>query len=411
MRWRMLLILSLGFVALTLNWFDVASAFPALGQQFHLQIPQLALLISLFIAGYGIFHIPTGFLAYRFGLKNILLLGLLLESLGAIACAFAPNYGWLELLRIVTGIGGSLFVGCGFAMVTSWFRGRELALAMGIATGGAFTLGAALGLFVWIGLVASWGWPLALATGGIIGLVAFLISLVFLRVPSDEQEQLAAGHFNWTAVGRVLGNRDLWFIGLSFVGLYGAGFTLAQLLSTYVGIVYHVSEAIGGLMAAVLTLSAIPGSILGGYLFDRAKRVKLVILLPFILSGLGLIIFPFVGVTGSWFMVILLGLIPYIGFSGWASLPGRYKDRILPEDVATAEGLLLTLAAVGGFLVPISFGLIAAGSGFTAAWIFTGVVSIIFALVGFAAREPVSASSPAVQQPTVNATPMQGQFQ
>ncbi len=92
MRWWMLLILSLGFVSLTLNWFDVASAFPALGQQFHLQIPQLALLISLFIAGYGIFHIPTGFLTYRFGLRNILLAGLLIEALGAIASAFAPNY-------------------------------------------------------------------------------------------------------------------------------------------------------------------------------------------------------------------------------------------------------------------------------------------------------------------------------
>jgi len=405
MRWWMLLILSVDFVALTLNWFDVASAFPALGQQFHLQIPQLALLISLFFAGYGIFHIPSGFLAYRFGVKNTLLAGMLLESLGAIACAFAPNYGWLELLRIITGIGASLFVGCGFAMVTSWFRGRELALAMGIAAGGAFTLGAAIGLFVWVGVVMSWGWPVALATGGIVGLITCLLSLIFLRLPGEEQEQLAAGHFSWVAVGRVLGNRDLWFMGVSLIGLYGASFTAAQLLSTYVSIVYHASEATGGLMAAVLTLSAIPGSIIGGYLFDRAKRVKLVIILPFLLGGLGLIIFPFVGLTGTWIMVIWLGLVPYLGFSGWASLPGRYKDRIFPEDIATADGLLLTLAAVGGFLVPIGFGLIAAGSGFTAAWIFTGVVSIAFALVGFAAREPVSASTSATQQPAATGAP------
>lgn len=79
-RWWMLFILSLGFVVLTLNWFNIASAFPALAQQFHLQIPQLVLLISLFIAGYGIFHIPSGFLAYRFGLRSILLAGLLIES-------------------------------------------------------------------------------------------------------------------------------------------------------------------------------------------------------------------------------------------------------------------------------------------------------------------------------------------
>lgn len=184
MRWWMLLILSLGFVAFTLNWFDVAAAFPALGQQFQLQIPQLALLISLFIAGYGIFHIPTGFLTYRFGLRNVLLAGLLIEALGAIASAFAPSYAWLGILRIITGIGGSLFVGCGFSLVTSWFRGRELALAMGIATGGAFTLGVALGLFVWVSVVQASGWSIVLAIGGAIGLLAFLVSLIFLRVPS-----------------------------------------------------------------------------------------------------------------------------------------------------------------------------------------------------------------------------------
>jgi hypothetical protein len=54
--------------------------------------------------------------AYRFGLRNILLAGLFIESLGAIASAFAPSYGWLGILRVITGIGGSLFVGCGFAM-------------------------------------------------------------------------------------------------------------------------------------------------------------------------------------------------------------------------------------------------------------------------------------------------------
>lgn len=280
-------------------------------------------------------------------------------------------------------------------MVTSWFRGRELALAMGIAAGGAFTLGVTLGLFVWVGVLEAVGWSTALAIGGVAGLLVFLLSLIFLRVPNDEKAQLAAGNFSWVAVGRVLGNRDLWVLGLSFLGLYGAGFTMAQLLNTYVPLVYHVPETTSGLMAAVFTLSSIPGSIIGGYIFDRAKRGKFVIIIPWLLAGLGFIIFPFVSLGGLWVMMILLGGIPYIGFSGWAASPGRYKDRVLPEDVATENGLLLTLAAVGGFLVPIVFGQIAAGNGFGAAWIFCGIVSFVFALIGFAAREPQPAGSPA----------------
>jgi MFS family permease len=145
-RWWMLLLLSLSLMAMTLNWFDISAAFPQLGQQFHLDISQLSTLIGLFILGFAIFHIPAGMLAYRIGVKNTLLVGLLLEALGGIACAFAPSYGWLAVLRFLTGVGGSFIVGMALSLVTSWFRGRELALAMGLSAGAAFTLGQAIAL-------------------------------------------------------------------------------------------------------------------------------------------------------------------------------------------------------------------------------------------------------------------------
>ena len=40
-RWFMLAIISLGFIALTLNWFDVATAFPLIGAQFNVGLPSL----------------------------------------------------------------------------------------------------------------------------------------------------------------------------------------------------------------------------------------------------------------------------------------------------------------------------------------------------------------------------------
>jgi MFS family permease len=394
----MLLILSLSIVELTLNWFNIAAAFPALGQQFQLQIPQLAVLISVFIAGYAILHIPAGLLAYRVGLKNTLLLGLFLESLGGIATAFAPGYGWLQVLRFLTGAGGSFVIGAALAMVTSWFRGRELALAMGIAGGAAFTLGQGLGIFAWIGVIQATGWPVALVIGGASGLVVCVLALIFLHAPGEEAERLASGDFSWAAVSRVLGNRDLWFLGLSFFGTYGAGLTTAQLLTIYVGVVYHLPASIGGLMSAVLVLMAIPGSIIGGYLADRTRSLKRVIIIPWLIMGLTFVMFPFLGLAGVWLMVLIVGASQIAGFAAWTAAPGHYRDRIFPEDVATAEGLMLTLAGIGGFIVPVIFGIIVGSSGFTGAWIFAGIMSIVFALIGFAAREPLKVGAPAPQE-------------
>ena len=394
-RWWMLVLLSLTLLALTLNWFDISAAFPQIGQQFQLNISQLSNLIALFILGFAIFHVPAGMLAYRIGVKNTLLVGLLLESLGGIACAFAPNYAWLAVLRFLTGVGASFIVGMTLALITSWFRGRELALALGIAAGAAFTLGQAIALFGWIGVVQATGWTTSIILGGVVGLVIFVLCLLFLKVPSHEAEQLAAGTFEWKALRRVLGNRDLWFIGLSFFGVYGAGLTTAQLLTTYLGQVYHLPISSGGLIAAVYVLMSIPGSIIGGFLADRGNNLRAVFAVPWIVMGVVLALFSFLGFAGVWIMVLVAGICQQFGFAGWTAAPGHYRDRINPEDVATAEGLLLTVSGLGGFVIPVIFGIIATSSGYTPAFIFGGIVCIVFAVIGFAAREPKRVSATA----------------
>jgi nitrate/nitrite transporter NarK len=313
---------------------------------------------------------------------------LLVESLAGIACAFSPNFGWLAVLRFIAGAGGAFFIGAAFALITSWFRGRELALAMGIAGGGAFALGEMLGIAAWAGVILATGWSMALMIAGVSGVVVCGLSFFFLRVPSEEQEQLAAGDFSWKAVGRVLSNRDLWLLGLSFFGVYGIGLTTAQLLATYVGVVYHVPASTGGLISAVFVVMSIPGSIIGGFLADRTSRLKSVIIVPWLVMGVILALFSFLGLTGVWIMAAVAGAAQIAGFAAWSAAPGHYRDRVNPEDVATAEGLMFTVGGIGGFAIPVIFGIIASSGGFTPAFIFGGIVSIAFALIGFAAREP-----------------------
>ena len=83
-RWGMLTVISLGILALTLNWFAVATAFPLIGAQFHVGLGPLSLLISLYIVGYGLTHIPGGMLATAIGMKKTLVLGLLVQGLAGV---------------------------------------------------------------------------------------------------------------------------------------------------------------------------------------------------------------------------------------------------------------------------------------------------------------------------------------
>jgi MFS family permease len=78
LRWGMLAVVSLGVIALTLNWFDVATAFPLIGPEFHVGLGSLSFLISLHIVGYGLSHIPGGMLTTRIGMKRTIVNPLLL---------------------------------------------------------------------------------------------------------------------------------------------------------------------------------------------------------------------------------------------------------------------------------------------------------------------------------------------
>src|ERR1700723_1122121 len=98
-RWGMLAVVSLGIIALTLNWFDVATAFPLIGAQFKVGLGPLSFLISLYIVGYGLAHIPGGILATAIGMKKTtLVLGI---TGGAVfrAGAAPAAYGWLYVQR------------------------------------------------------------------------------------------------------------------------------------------------------------------------------------------------------------------------------------------------------------------------------------------------------------------------
>ncbi|MFD0891502.1 MFS transporter, partial [Streptosporangium algeriense] len=131
-KWWMLAIVSAGFVVMTINWFNIAAGFGQISETFRLDIPQVALLISVFVIGYGVFHIPGGVLATRMGMRWVLALGLTVEGAAAILSAGANDFTTLLVFRVLCGVGASVFAAVGVAAVSVWFQHRHHALALGV---------------------------------------------------------------------------------------------------------------------------------------------------------------------------------------------------------------------------------------------------------------------------------------
>src|SRR5580658_9499609 len=182
-RWPMLAVLSLGIVALTLNWFDVATAFPLIGAEFRVGLGPLSLLISLYIIGYGLTHIPGGVLATKIGMKRTIVLGLLVQGAAGVMSGLSHSYVELAVFRIASGVGGSVFVAMTAASMVVWFREKEVTFALGVTGGAAFSAGAALALYVWLFVQRAAGWHTSMVLGGVFELLVAAVTVAAFRLP------------------------------------------------------------------------------------------------------------------------------------------------------------------------------------------------------------------------------------
>ncbi|WP_158621181.1 MFS transporter [Dyella dinghuensis] len=388
-RWLALTIIFFSFLQFTLNWFNIVPTFGHLIAELHLTLPQLGTIVGVFIAGYGLAHIPGGMLAEAFGMRFAMLFGIAVETFGEILSSNADSYLAMLVARFICGVGGSVYIGSAIGLTTAWFRDHELVTANGLITGVAFTVGAALGLYAWDGVVVHFGWRNALLIGAAIGAVTFIAMLIaFPKPPGVNARSIQGSHLDRASLKRVFGNRDLWILGLSFLGGYGGYFTAAELLPTYAQQHLGLSPVEAGGIGVILLVSGIPGSFVGGWLADKLFGILPTLIGAWLIESAALLMIPFLGMSGLYVAAAIIGSTAILGFVGWIAVPGLYRHSLHLSDVPTACGLMLTIAAIGGVLVPSLFGKIAATWGYPSAWIFAAFISIATMSCCFFAERP-----------------------
>jgi ACS family D-galactonate transporter-like MFS transporter len=213
-----------------------------------------------------------------------------------------------------------------------------------------------------------------------------VVTIVAFRAPEDRQT-LSGVRFDRIALQAALTSRDLWVYGIALLGAYGAYFTTSQLFSEYVTVIRHFAPSTGGLLSSLILLAGIPGSLLGGYYADRSQNLRLFIVGPLIAVASLLILIPVVPTGALWPLGIGIGFFLIFGFAAWLAVPARVSN-ISHEYIGTATGLMLTLAAVGGFFIPIIFGHLVPHTSFDTGWVFLAIAAFAFALIGLAGRNP-----------------------
>lgn len=131
-KWKVLISVMFGIFMVILDSTIVNIAFPTLRLEFGASLADAQWVISVYVLALGITTPVSGFLADRFDIKRVYLLGLALFTLGSFLCGIAPSLGLLIAARALQGFGGGIAQPLGPAQLYRAFPPEEQGTAFGI---------------------------------------------------------------------------------------------------------------------------------------------------------------------------------------------------------------------------------------------------------------------------------------
>lgn len=226
-------------------------------------------------------------------------------------------------------------------IVVKWFKGYELALAMGLQVavarlGTALALGVASPIALGLGHVSK---PILLGLVLLcIGLITFII-YTFMDKKLDASEAAIAKEgvkeesFKISDIRFIIGNKGWWYLAILCVLFYSAVFPFLKYAADLMTMKFGVSAKAAGLIPAMLPFGTILLTPLFGGIYDKKGKGATIMII-------GSVILIFVHAMFSlpfldhWLIAIVLIILLGIGFSlvpsaMWPSVPKIIPDRYL----------------------------------------------------------------------------------
>ena len=372
-------VLSLSTFAFTLM-FAVWLMFGVLGipiqKEFGISDSQLAWLSSVAILNGSIWRLFLGVLADRIGGKRVTIAMLLLTSVPAYLLAHMTlNYHWLLILAFLIGFAGNLF-SVGIAWNSHWFPRERQGFALGLF--GAGNVGASATKFIGPAVIASTvggsylggiipgGWRFVPALYSV--LLVLTAIAIFFFTPSDNEKIQESRRLKEMFLP--LRHIQVWRFSLYYVVVFGAYVALASWMPKYYVTVYGLNLHDAALLTALFIFPASLLRPLGGYLSDKIGARKLmygtfstmIFALLLLAAPFGYIVLetpdgpknvlPYsLGVGQFTALLFVVGCAMGIG----KAAVFKHIPEYFPHDVGAVGGLVGTLGALGGFLLPPLF--------------------------------------------------------
>ena len=396
----------------------ISVAMPEMSKDLGLSPSQIGWIFGVFTIAYGIFEIPGGWMADRFGPRKVLTRIVVWWSAFTALTGAVTGFTSLWITRALFGAGEAGAYPSSSSAISRWFPPQERARSHGFVWM-ASRLGGALAPAAVIWLQSNYGWRTAFYLFAIPGLIWAIGWYFWYRDHPSEKEGVngaeievigppARGHRGLPFL-KVIRSRNLWAIMAMYHAFcYGSYWYIAW------GPVYLANEKHieGGLLAAYSSLPFLLGAIangVGGFTSDRlVKKLgltrgrRMVGVCSLVVAGA--LMLASLGIENQTLAIIVLmagfGASDFCLPNCWAVCLDIGKD-----NAGTVTGAMNTSGQIGASIMAIAFGSLVERYGYNTPLVAIALLFFVSALVWFVIDPTKPLVSPAEAEAEVNSLP------
>ncbi|HYN99861.1 MAG TPA: MFS transporter [Actinomycetota bacterium] len=183
-KWLVLVAMVFGLFMPMLDNLVVNVALPTMQRELDARVSDLQWIIDAYTLTFASFMLIGGSLGDLFGRKKFFLGGLVLFTLGSLACGMSESTEQLIAFRAVQGLGAALLLPGSLSILTATFHGKERGTAIGIwaaMSGLAVAAGPLVGGYI----VEHYSWETIFFINIPVGIVGFLLTAIVVRESRD----------------------------------------------------------------------------------------------------------------------------------------------------------------------------------------------------------------------------------
>lgn len=250
-------------------------------------------------------------------------------------------------------------------IIVKWFKGKELATAMGLEMamariGTAFALGFSVPIAKATGVIDVSRPVLVALIGLCIGFISFLVYVMMDK--KLDASMTESGHvvsedeFKLSDIGEILKTRGWWYIAILCVLFYSAVFPFLKYATDLMVNKFGVNEDLAGMIPMLLPFGNILLTPVFGGIYDKKGKGATIMIIGSIILIVVHALFS-VQALDNWMIAMALMILLGIGFSlvpsaMWPSVP-----KIVPENrLGTAYALIFYVQNWGLMGVPLLIG-------------------------------------------------------